>query len=506
MEVAAARAGSSPAAPVARPLTAAELEPYFRAGKAAGCPADQMLNFARAGLVLHPKQLRASAAARECDRDGGPTSVGMGGARAGGKSFWVVAQMGADDCQRLPGLKCLLLRKVGKSNRENFEDLKRAVFAHLPHSYMAREGILEFRNGSRIVTGHFKEEADIDLYLGLQYDVIAIEESTTLSRKKKLDVRGSLRTSKAWRPREYETTNPGGIDHEGFKKKYILPYREMRESDTRFIPATAEDNPSINKEYVTDVLDRYTGWQRRAWKDGDWDIAAGQYFTAFDYQAHVLPRAGFDLQGGWDAWCALDYGLTHYTACYLVACDGDGDLYYLDEHAERDWVPSRHAEAIKRMLGRWGLVPDDLSAFLAGADVFAKRQDGDRIGTIAEEYARHGIVLTPANTDRVAGAAELYRRLGSPADPHRPDVPAVRPTVHFLDTCPRLIACIPALQRDPRRPEDVLKVDCDEDGEGGDDFYDAARYGYMRKAAGPQYAPQPTVVGPRRDFSTYVVR
>ena len=39
--------------------------------------------------------------------------------------------MGADDCQRVPGLKCLLLRKVGKANMEHFEDLRRRLFAGL---------------------------------------------------------------------------------------------------------------------------------------------------------------------------------------------------------------------------------------------------------------------------------------------------------------------------------------------------------------------------------------
>jgi hypothetical protein len=32
------------------------------------------------------------------------------------------------------------------------------------------------------------------------------------------------------------------------------------------------------------------------------------------------------------------------------------------------------------------------------------------------------------------------------------------------------------LQRDPNRPEDVLKVDADEDGVGGDDAADCLRY------------------------------
>jgi hypothetical protein len=31
------------------------------------------------------------------------------------------------------------------------------------------------------------------------------------------------------------------------------------------------------------------------------------------------------------------------------------------------------------------------------------------------------------------------------------------------------------MQHDPNRPEDVLKVDCDEDGVGGDDANDALR-------------------------------
>jgi phage terminase large subunit len=39
-----------------------------------------------------------------------------------------------------------------------------------------------------------------------------------------------------------------------------------------------------------------------------------------------------------------------------------------------------------------------------------------------------------------------------------------------------LLECIPTLLHDPNRPEDVLKVDADEDGVGGDDAADALRY------------------------------
>ena len=215
-----------------------QLERYFAVGRSVGCPADQMDNFHRAGVILQNRQLAASAAARLCDRPDGPTAVGYGGARGGGKSHWLLAQMGADDCQRAPGLKCLLLRKVGKSNLESFEDLRRRLFGALPHEFSAYRGILHFANGSRIIAGHFQCEKDIDAYLGLEYDIIGIEEATTLSHRKHQDISTCCRTSKpTWRPRIYSTTNPGGVGHGWYRTRFIVPFQAGKEIDTRFIAA-----------------------------------------------------------------------------------------------------------------------------------------------------------------------------------------------------------------------------------------------------------------------------
>ncbi len=265
-----------------------EWERYFAVGRAAGCEKEQMLNFERAGVVLQERQLAASAAARLCDRSDGPTAVGYGGARGGGKSHWLLAQMGADDCQRVPGLKCLLLRKVGKANMEHFEDLRRRLFTGLVHEFSAYRGVLTFGNGSRIIAGHFQAEKDIDAYLGLEYDVIGIEEATTLSSRKHQDITTCCRTSKPnWRPRIYSTTNPGGIGHAWYRTRFVLPFLERRETETRFVPARVSDNAFNNPEYQR-VLEGLTGWQRRAWLDGDWDLAAGQFFTTFRREVHVV--------------------------------------------------------------------------------------------------------------------------------------------------------------------------------------------------------------------------
>jgi phage terminase large subunit len=103
------------------------------------------------------------------------------------------------------------------------------------------------------------------------------------------------------------------------------------------------------------------------------------------------------------------------------------------------------------------------------------RGGGNSEQTIAEQYAAGGIALAPANDDRVNGAAEVLRLLGDERQPAR---------LFVSERCRWLIECLPAMEHDPNRPEDVLKVDVDEDGNGGDDAYDALRYGLMARPAG----------------------
>lgn len=452
-------------------MTAADR--YIRAAKAAGCPPDQLRNFLRARIVMQPQQLAASAAARLCDRDGGPTKIGYGGARGGGKSHWGLGQVFCDDCARYPGLKFLYLRKVGKAGKEAVTDLRRSVLHSTPHTYRAAENILVRNdNGSKVVLGNFQTEKDIDKYLGLEYDGALIEEATQLTARKVKDVGTCVRTSKpGWRPRMYFTTNPGNIGHAWFKAMFIAPLRAGAERETRFVQATVRDNRFVNAEYRSE-LEGLTGWQRRAWLDGDWDLAAGQFFTNFRRDAVVAELA--EVPGHWRAWLGFDYGFSHYTACYLLAEDGDGNLWVLDEHAERGRLPEEHAAAIKSMVARHGLPWEAVEAILAGWDCFNKDRRGK---SIADDYAGLGLDLARADADRINGAAEVLRRLGNPdADPPRP------PRLFIHPRCARLIECLPSLQRDPNRPEDVLKVDTDDDGLGGDDFYDAMRYGVMHAA------------------------
>lgn len=455
--------------------TTAAIERMARTAKEAGCPQDQLENFLSAGYVPQPKQLQFHAAARQADKPDMADEIGVGGARGGGKSHTILAQMLLDDARRIPGFKGLYLRKIGKQAREQFDDLRRRMLGKVPHEFNRSSGVVNLWNDSRIFIGHFQNESDIDNYLGIEYDEIAIEEATTLSLAKYRALRDSNRTSKTgWRPRIYNSTNPGGLGHAWYRQKFILPYRSGTETLTRFIPATIDDNRLIDPDYKR-KLEENTGWKLRAYRYGDWDIAAGQFFSTFRHDTHVIKP--FAIPAEWRKWAAMDYGYTHPTVAGVAAQDGDGNIYVMGMHSQSKWLPQQHATAIKELLKRLGLDLSDLRTFVAGADVFAKR--GTTTATIADLYKDEGIRLKPARDDRISGAGHLMNLLG---DVDR----GITPKLFIFDTCVDLIECLPAMEHDPHRPEDVLKVDVDEDGNGGDDAYDFLRYLCLSVQGGSQ--------------------
>jgi hypothetical protein len=164
---------------------------------------------------------------------------------------------------------------------------------------------------------------------------------------------------------------------------------------------------------------------------------------------------------------------------YLIGENDDGMVHFLDELPLRHSLVPQIAQALAAMLTRHGIEHHRIGAFVAGHDCFSKESSGR---TIADSWRDAGWTLEAAIVDRKAGAAEWLRRLGN-------DAAGVPVTVQISKRCSRLIETIPMLLSDPRDPEDVLKVDCDEDGDGGDDPYDGARYGLMQAGNGPVLAP-----------------
>ena len=444
------------------------LQRLARAAKTAGCPQEQLARFLSYGYVPQPKQLEFHAAARAADFPGGPSRIALGGARAGAKSHTIMAQVMQDDCQRYYGLECLYIRKVGKSAKKALGQLRNKLFIHIPHSWNQQSGLITFHeSGSTVQIGHFQTEADIDQYVGVEYDLIVVEEETQLSGTKIEKLHGSLRTSKpGWRVRSYDAANPGGIGHTTFKETFVDPYYAGTETH-KFIPTSWRENKYVDPDYIT-YLNSLTGTLRRMWRDGDWEAGAGLFFSNWKRDRHVVSPFYVPLDS--PMWVSFDYGFSHPTAVYWHTVR-DGNVYTVAEHCHSRWLPEQHAAAMRdvteTLLRR--PFPAGIDYFIAGVDVFSRRANGQ---SLADQYREFGIEFKPAITDRLGGAAMMLKRLGD-ADA------GIDPTWFVFDRCVDLIRTIPALLSDPNRPEDVLKVDANEEGAGGDDSYDSARYGLM---------------------------
>ena len=435
----------------------------------AGAPRDQVERFMRAGYIPYPWQWKFHAAARAADLSDGPVDIGAGGARGPGKSHTVMSQAVLDDCQREPDLKGLFLRQTGISAEESFDDLINKTVRGRCEYHKTRNSI-RFPNKSRILLGGFQDEKDIDKYIGIEYDFIIVEELNQLTQEKYDKLRGSLRTSKPnWRPRLYTSFNPGGVGHQFVRDRYVIPYRLTKQQETRFIPSTYKQNPALNKEYIQ-YLESLGGSLGKAWRDGEWDVFAGQYFYEWSYDKHVVRP--FEIPENWFKYRSIDIsGRNGITSCHWYAVDPYSRVWVYKEYYYGPKVPlpdgtliengrdyDEHARAIAAMSVDNNDIPELYQYTVIDNSAFTKAGYSE---TAAEVYERNGVYgLVPSAKERVVGwnAVHTYLRVDSG-----------QPKLQVFSTCANMIRTLPLLQHDEKKPEDV-------DSRGDDHAADELRY------------------------------
>ena len=430
------------------------------AGVEAGCLPDQIETFISRSYIPLPWQWEFHAQARQADLTGGPVDIGLGGARGPGKSHAVLSQAGLDDCQRVSGLKGLFLRQTGIAAKESFDDLVNKVLrGRVPYTKFGH--ILKFEGDSRIVLGGFQDQNDIDKYIGIEYDFIIVEELNQLTEDKYTKLRGSLRTSKPnWRPRMYTSFNPGGIGHSFVKQRYIIPHKEGTQKETRFIGSTYRANPYLNVEYI-DYLESLSGNLGRAWREGEWDLFAGQ---AFDELGSIHVIKPFRLPDNTRFLAGYDYGYAHPFAFILLAITPDKKVYIIDYLWENKKRPDEQAKRIVDKLGEYEIPHIYI---YAGTDIWSNKEGRDTI----YEQLRNGVgkraTFVRAYTDRKQGVAEM-RKLIAWRNTQSGD-----PQLKFFENCLPVFEQIREMQADEKKLEDVIKVNANENGLGGDDLFDA---------------------------------
>ncbi len=427
---------------------------------AAGVPAAQIENFTKSGYIPLPWAMEFHAAARRADKHDGPVWIGLGGARGPGKSHATFAQVGLDDCQRQPNLKVLFLRKIQKTAGESMEDLAATVYAHTDADIKKQR--IDFGNGSRILVGGFLYPNQIMKYIGVEYDVIVVEEATSLTEDIITKLRGSLRTSKPhWRPRVYLTTNPGGVGLLWFKSNFVMPYRHDM-TDHRFIggrtcffPGVYKDNPFLNDSYI-DYLEGIQGNLGKAWREGDWDVFEGMAFPNWNYDIHTIEP--FTIPTHWPKWRAVDWGRAAPFACLWAAKDLDiGRIYLYREAYETGLSDTQQARLIRLMTP-----PDEIiRTTYADPSMWTKKSRKEQFYSTADEYRDEGVILTRADNDRLMGVRKINNLLGL--------LPDGKPGLQVFRSMDNFIRTFPALPTDELRPEDV-------DTDSEDHLFDALKY------------------------------
>lgn len=405
-----------------------------------------------------------------------------GGAKGGGKSKGVRDIMLARRFQ-YPKTHGGIFRRTYKELEGNHI---RPIFKEYP---MLREywneskKLLMLPNGSSLEFCHCESELDVDLYQGREFEDLAIEEAGQWTEAMFRKLHGSNRSSTAgFKPRCLLTGNPGGIGHAWLKRIFIERRFNPRErpEDYAFIKALVDDNAALlenDPDYVHRLEAEPNEALRKAYRHGDWDIFAGQFFTELRREVHFIKS--FDIPHHWVRFGAYDYGFNHPSAFGWFACDEDGDVYLYREFVKAQLRVDQFAEIIKRYKDT-----PDLSYIKAGWDCWSKRNT-IKLGTpptIAEEFMTHEIALHRANIDRVNGASQVRSYLAW----QNKSSGVSKPRFYIFENCPISFDTLSRMQTDPDRPEDVLKVDAqDGDPMSGDDAYDMIRMGLMSR---PQVA------------------
>lgn len=371
-----------------------------------------------------------------------------GGARGGGKS-WAARVKATLLAFNYSGIQILLLRRTLQELRENHA-IPLQMLLHGIAQYRDQTKEFLFPNGSRIVLGYCAAETDVLQYQGQAYDVIFLEESTHFTEFQFQTLTESNRPSglckEQFLPRMYFTCNPGGVGHQWMKRLFVDRVYQGRErpEDYAFIRSSVYDNEFImqnDPEYVR-VLENLPEDRKRAMLYGDWDVFEGQYFSEFRREIHVIEP--FPLQADWRRYVALDYGLD-MLAAYWIAVDWQGRAYVYREIYESGLIISA---AAKRVLDA-APAEERIYQYIAPPDLWNRRQETGE--SAAEIFGRNRVILTRADNERVQGWYSLKEWL----QPYDDEQGIKTANLVIFRNCSNLIRTLPALQFDPKDPNDV---------------------------------------------------
>ena len=388
-----------------------------------------------------------------------------GGARGGGKSdagiVWLLK--GVND----PNY-------IGLCIRRNYSDLRnwldRAKQLFTTASVSGNPAVFKFPSGAKIYTGHLSQAESYTQFQGWEIHRLLIEELGQIPLEENyLKLISSVRSTTSVKPQIFLTCNPAGVGHSWIKrrfgigqKKSNVAFKDSISGRKRiYIPATIDDNPTLkalDPDYVK-FLDSLPEPMRSAWRDGDWDVFAGQYFKEFDPRIHCIDTDSAEELGYGkeynNRYIGIDWGYSAPFGAIWIEVTPENKVFCYKELYGREKHPMEWAELINKMtteevtmsLGdpsMWTRNP--MSWNNPATQMYSDRSIANAlIGDVSRPLVPN---LQPANNDRVNGWRNIAQLM------HHDN--KVKPNFYIIKgTCPNLVRTIPDMICDARRPEDI---------------------------------------------------
>ncbi|MFD7103102.1 PBSX family phage terminase large subunit [Streptomyces celluloflavus] len=152
------------------------------------------------------------------------------------------------------------------------------------------------------------------------------------------------------------TTNPDSPRH-WLRTDYLDRAGELDLAKFHFQLA---DNPSLSEAYVTALAAEFTGLWRRRMILGEWVVAEGAIYDAYNEQQHVVD----ELPPIRRHWLGVDYGTSNPFATVLLGLGDDDRLYVVSEWrhdaraAHRQMTDAAYSRAVRDWLAEQRVEPE----------------------------------------------------------------------------------------------------------------------------------------------------
>lgn len=402
-----------------------------------------------------------------------------GGARGGGKTDGLLGDFLAHAGRYGKNARGILFRRT----LEELADVirrAREIYKALGWKYNETKHEFTAPNGATLRLRYLDVDADADNYQGHQYTWEGFDELGNWPDPAPIDkLWGCLRSAAGVPCVRRSTGNPGGPGHGWVRKRYIdhgpwkiVTWRPVEEKPeltitSVFIPSRLEDNPLLmqgDPQYEARLYVAGGPALARAWRFGDWDVLAGQYFDLFDVSQHVVRRGMYALEPWHTKWLSMDWGYNDQSVIHWHRIDEEKRVVTYRELATNGKTPDLLGKMIYDACPKndAGELIEHYSAFYLSPDAFHKRSS-ER--TIADELYDGAMRMIPrptkADDDRVGGWQLMYQLLQSG---------------HWKidEFCAHLIDAIPLMVRDAKDPNDIAPSKFDHPP-------DSARYGLKTK-------------------------